>query len=201
MARDGTLGPAGESDDFWWHASRRGRSRHREGGTRALTGVPALPVGRVELVNDAVDFDRVAQHMYALMIRNISSDGFVFTDSTPTLLSEPGCVIAAPTPASLLHHRRSEPAVVGAGRRPGVADQRARRRVRRAVTRRAGGRQEPGRAQPRVPARRRCSSPSGPSLVLVGSATATATDVHSQPAIRTRPAASPRRRSRTRTRG
>ncbi|MGI3780200.1 MAG: glycoside hydrolase family 15 protein [Janthinobacterium lividum] len=66
-------------------------------GTRALTGVPTLPPARVDLVYDRLDLTQVAQHLYALMIRNISSDGFLFTDSTHTLVSKPGCVIAAPS--------------------------------------------------------------------------------------------------------
>jgi glucoamylase len=68
-----------------------------DGGTRALTGVAALPPARVDLVYDALDLDRIAQHMYALMIRNVASDGFPFTDSSHTLVSKPGCVIAAPS--------------------------------------------------------------------------------------------------------
>jgi glucoamylase len=44
-----------------------------------------------------VDFQRVAQHMYTLMMRNVASDGFPFMDSTRTLMSKPGCVIAAPS--------------------------------------------------------------------------------------------------------
>ncbi len=67
------------------------------GGTRALTGVPTLPSSRVDLVYDTLDLGQVAQHMYALMIRNIASDGFVFTDSSHTLVSRAGCVIAAPS--------------------------------------------------------------------------------------------------------
>ncbi|HEY0238978.1 MAG TPA: glycoside hydrolase family 15 protein, partial [Friedmanniella sp.] len=67
------------------------------GGTRALTGVPTLPAARVDLVYDSVDLAQVAQHMYALMLRNVSSDGFRFADSTHTRVSEPGCVIAAPS--------------------------------------------------------------------------------------------------------
>lgn len=49
------------------------------------------------------DFQAVAQHMYALMLRNVSSDGFRFTDpADPGTFSEPGCVIAASSyPASL----------------------------------------------------------------------------------------------------
>ncbi|HUA64748.1 MAG TPA: glycoside hydrolase family 15 protein [Alphaproteobacteria bacterium] len=44
------------------------------------------------------DFTEIAQHMYALMLRNIATDGFVFNDPvTPGNLSLPGCVLAAPS--------------------------------------------------------------------------------------------------------
>lgn len=43
------------------------------------------------------DFQAVAQHIYTLMLRNVASDGFPFMDSTHTLVSKPGCVIAAPS--------------------------------------------------------------------------------------------------------
>lgn len=43
------------------------------------------------------DLTMVAQHMYALMLRNIASDGYPFTDSSHTLVSRPGCIIAAPS--------------------------------------------------------------------------------------------------------
>jgi glucoamylase len=36
--------------------------------------------------------------MFSLMLRNVSSDGFVFTDPVdPNSFSLPGCVIAAPS--------------------------------------------------------------------------------------------------------
>ncbi|HKT05357.1 MAG TPA: glycoside hydrolase family 15 protein [Rugosimonospora sp.] len=49
-----------------------------------------------------MDLQVVAQHMFALMLRNVASDGFVFADpADPSRVSAPGCVIAAPTyPAS-----------------------------------------------------------------------------------------------------
>lgn len=45
----------------------------------------------------------VAQHMFSLMIRNMTSEGFVFADPvTPGVFSAPGCIIAAPSyPADL----------------------------------------------------------------------------------------------------
>jgi glucoamylase len=66
-------------------------------GTRALTARAHQPAARVDLAYDYVDLQRVAQHMYALMLRNVSSDGFPFADSTHQLVSRPGCVIAAPS--------------------------------------------------------------------------------------------------------
>src|SRR4051794_13140445 len=65
--------------------------------TRALTAGATQPSTRVDLAYEHVDLQRVAQHMYALMLRNVSSDGFPFTDSTHQLVSLPGCVIAAPS--------------------------------------------------------------------------------------------------------
>jgi glucoamylase len=42
------------------------------------------------------DLEAVAQHMYALMLRNVASNGFKFTDpADPGTFSKPGCVIAA----------------------------------------------------------------------------------------------------------
>ena len=56
----------------------------------------------VQLATDQLDFQTIAQHVFSLMLRNVSSDGFVFTDPVdPTQFSRPGCVIAAPSyPAS-----------------------------------------------------------------------------------------------------
>ena len=68
-----------------------------DGGTRALTGVPTLPATQVDLVYDSLDLGQVAREMYALMVRNISREGFLFRDSTGLLVSRPGCVIAAPS--------------------------------------------------------------------------------------------------------
>jgi glucoamylase len=42
--------------------------------------------------------DAIAQHMFSLMLRNVASDGFQFTDPTdPSSFSRPGCIIAAPS--------------------------------------------------------------------------------------------------------
>ena len=46
---------------------------------------------------DQVDLQAIAQHMYPLMMRNISGDGFVFADpGDHTKFSAPGCVLASP---------------------------------------------------------------------------------------------------------
>ncbi len=49
------------------------------------------------------DFEAITRHMFSLMFRNVSSDGFVVADpADPARFSRPGCVIAAPSyPASL----------------------------------------------------------------------------------------------------
>jgi glucoamylase len=40
----------------------------------------------------------IAQHMFSLMLRNLSSDGYLFTDPTdPSQFSRPGCIIASPS--------------------------------------------------------------------------------------------------------
>ncbi len=65
--------------------------------TRADSNNSAYTHARADLAYEHVDLQRVAQHMYALMLRNVSSDGFPFTDSTHQLVSLPGCVIAAPS--------------------------------------------------------------------------------------------------------
>jgi glucoamylase len=44
------------------------------------------------------DLEVIAQHMFSLMLRNVASDGFQFTDpADPSRFSRPGCVIAAPS--------------------------------------------------------------------------------------------------------
>ena len=45
---------------------------------------------------EQIDFAKIAQHMYALMLRNVASDGFPFRDLYGNF-SKPGCVIAAPS--------------------------------------------------------------------------------------------------------
>jgi len=70
------------------------------GFTRAKSGSEHAhrPKARVQPSVQHTDLQAVAQHMYALMLRNIASDGFVFTDPTdPGRVSKAGCVIAALT--------------------------------------------------------------------------------------------------------
>jgi hypothetical protein len=62
--------------------------------TRALS-TSATPVfSRLSVDPQQLDFQPVAQHMYTLMLRNVASDGFPFTDSIHTLVSKPGYIIA-----------------------------------------------------------------------------------------------------------
>jgi len=54
-----------------------------------------------ELLRPAVqqsDLSTIAQYMLMLMLRNMSSEGWVFTDpSDPSRFSKPGCIIASPS--------------------------------------------------------------------------------------------------------
>lgn len=52
---------------------------------------------RTSIAVAQADLSTIAQHMYALMQRNIASDGFPFTDSTHSRVSRPGCIVAAPS--------------------------------------------------------------------------------------------------------
>ena len=65
--------------------------------TRALSSAEPTPLARSVLAYDQMDLGRAAQHLYALLLRNVSSDGFPLSDSTHQLVSRPGCVIAAPS--------------------------------------------------------------------------------------------------------
>ena len=57
-----------------------------------------VPKAGPQLAYSQLDLSIIAQHMYALMLRNIASDGYVFTDPTnQSVFSQPGCVIAAPS--------------------------------------------------------------------------------------------------------
>jgi glucoamylase len=65
---------------------------------RPASPYAALPAQRVQLTAEQADFQVIAQHMYALMLRNVASDGFQFADPLdPGQFSRPGCVIAAPS--------------------------------------------------------------------------------------------------------
>ena len=58
---------------------------------RAQYRTAQLAVGQADLAT-------VAQHMFALMLRNVSSDGFAFVDpADPSQFSRPGCIIASPS--------------------------------------------------------------------------------------------------------
>lgn len=58
----------------------------------------ALPRVRPVAAAGAPSLQAVAQHMFSLMLRNVSSDGYQFDDpSSPGSFSKPGCVIAAPS--------------------------------------------------------------------------------------------------------
>jgi glucoamylase len=62
----------------------------------ATAAVLPPPVGAAVAFGD-VDLQRVAQHLYALMLRNVASDGYPLIDASREVLSCPGCVIAAPS--------------------------------------------------------------------------------------------------------
>ncbi len=57
----------------------------------------------VQAAAKASSLSAVAQHMFALMLRNMASAGFVFADPLyPGTFSVPGCIIASPSyPANL----------------------------------------------------------------------------------------------------
>ena len=66
--------------------------------THVATQLVGIPRVRPKVSFQQSDLPTIAQHMYALMLRNVASDGFVFTDpSNSSLYSLPGCVIAAPS--------------------------------------------------------------------------------------------------------
>ena len=58
----------------------------------------ALQYSTVTTASSQSDLGEIAQHMYALMLRNIATDGFVFADPlAPGSFSAPGCVVASPS--------------------------------------------------------------------------------------------------------
>ena len=62
-----------------------------------------LVYARVKAALPQSSLTAIAQHMFSLMLRNMSSDGFVFADPlAPGSFSAPGCIIASPSfPADL----------------------------------------------------------------------------------------------------
>jgi glucoamylase len=65
---------------------------------KSASAYSEAPAKRAQAVLPQSDFSTAAQHMFALMLRNISSDGFVFADPTDSSkFSRPGCIIAAPS--------------------------------------------------------------------------------------------------------
>jgi glucoamylase len=65
---------------------------------KSASAFSVVPAQRAHRDLPQVDFQVMAQHMFALMLRNVSSDGFLFADPTdPSNFSSPGCVIAAPS--------------------------------------------------------------------------------------------------------
>lgn len=54
--------------------------------------------GTVRTSAQQIDLAAIARYLYQLMLRNVASDGFVFTDpADPNRFSAPGCVIASPS--------------------------------------------------------------------------------------------------------
>jgi glucoamylase len=68
---------------------------------QTATRIPAQRSRPERLVRPAASagsLEAIAQHMYSLMLRNVASDGFQFTDPVnPADFSRPGCIIAAPS--------------------------------------------------------------------------------------------------------
>jgi glucoamylase len=60
--------------------------------------MPAIRYATVQLISDELDVDAVAQLMYWLMLRNVSSDGVAYIDPfNPHVTSLPGCIVASPS--------------------------------------------------------------------------------------------------------
>ena len=65
---------------------------------RAKTAPLAAERARPQAAVREGDLQTIAQHMYSLMLRNVASDGYPFSDpAAPGTYSKPGCVIAAPS--------------------------------------------------------------------------------------------------------
>ncbi len=74
------------------------RSTAAEGAGTALPRGRAVEYRTVQPAVAQADLTAIAQHMFALMFRNVSSDGYAFADPTdPSQFSRPGCIIASPS--------------------------------------------------------------------------------------------------------
>jgi len=68
--------------------------------TRAFVTARSASTAKIgpQIVWSESALPRIAQHMFSLMLRNVASDGFEFSDpARPGSFSSPGCVIAAPS--------------------------------------------------------------------------------------------------------
>ncbi len=91
-----------------WHRVNLRRSRHsfrrfshsaapRTAKPGEGSQVSLVKYGREQTALGQSSLQAIAQHLLCLMTRNMSSDGFVFTDPlAPEGFSAPGCIIAAP---------------------------------------------------------------------------------------------------------
>jgi hypothetical protein len=62
----------------------------------AGAGRQPIAYGTVQPAVPQADLAVIAQHMFALMFRNVASDGYAFADPTdPSQFSRPGCIIAS----------------------------------------------------------------------------------------------------------
>ncbi len=64
----------------------------------AGAGRQPIAYGTVQPAVPQADLAVIAQHTFALMFRNVASDGYAFADPTdPSQFSRPGCIIASPS--------------------------------------------------------------------------------------------------------
>ena len=64
----------------------------------AAPAPPPVAPGTVQPAVAQADQVVIARHMFALMFRNVASDGYAFADPTdPSQFSRPGCIIASPS--------------------------------------------------------------------------------------------------------
>ena len=65
---------------------------------RATQLISSAPKLSTHIAWTEAGLPKLAQHMFSLMLRNVASDGFVFTDpSDSSKFSLPGCIIASPS--------------------------------------------------------------------------------------------------------